>query len=692
MVLPPPPRTAVLLVVLVVALLLVPSLSTDRGAGNVARGIPRAELGSFGGMASSPAATGSSGAAPTLRPTTASVPTWLNVTRSSANDSVPASYGASVAYDPSEGATVLFGGCLLTTCPSNQTWLFAGGVWTDVTRTTDTPPARDSASLDYDATMGGLLLFGGLGVTGAPLNDTWLYAGGRWTNLSYLGGAPSPREGAMMAFDPAPEENGSVLYGGCIPVTLGVSCFNDTWVWQGWAGWIPLTPSELPPTVGFGGMTYDPLDGYLVMFGGCYGTFCAGVSNQTWVFYSGQWWPVSSRLEPSARSGTALLWDPMLGAAVLFGGLNGSFALVQDTWSFAAGSWQTIAASSAPSPRSDFGLALDPSGRVPILVGGLGNVSGENDTWAFEVPPSVTLSAPAGPHEAGVPVALTAAVGGGDGSFGLAVTFGDGAGTWVGGSGPDFTVNATYDLAGDFVAGANLTDSAGAIASAPTVAIRVLAAPAVAASASPGAVDLGVPVHFTANASGAGTPPFTYTWWFGDGASAVGSSAAHPYAAPGDAPGVYTVYANLSDAVGARASYLLRVTVAAPPSVSIGLASGAPNTSSPSPFRALLTGGTGPFTYAWSFGDGATSGVPSPNHRYGASGTYTVKLWANDSGGGSAFAEESISVAAGSSPSGPASGSGGSSGAPLWFWAGIGALAAAAVLGTVLLARRGRHR
>jgi PKD repeat protein len=50
-------------------------------------------------------------------------------------------------------------------------------------------------------------------------------------------------------------------------------------------------------------------------------------------------------------------------------------------------------------------------------------------------------------------------------------------------------------------------------------------------------------------------------------------------------------------------------------------------------FQAEVSGGTAPYSYQWSFGDGATSNLKSPDHSYKAAGTYTVSLAVTDDKG-----------------------------------------------------------
>jgi plastocyanin len=53
-------------------------------------------------------------------------------------------------------------------------------------------------------------------------------------------------------------------------------------------------------------------------------------------------------------------------------------------------------------------------------------------------------------------------------------------------------------------------------------------------------------------------------------------------------------------------------------------------------FTGSASGGTAPYTYAWDFGDSASSTDQNPDHSYASDGTFTAALTVHDSAGGSA--------------------------------------------------------
>ncbi|MCI4346808.1 MAG: hypothetical protein L3K07_08695, partial [Thermoplasmata archaeon] len=127
-----------------------------------------------------------------------SIPTgeWVNVTPAS---SPPGRLAAAMAYDGADHATLLFGGCAATICPTNDTWQFASGSWTNHTGAV-APPARWKAMMAFDPALGTTVLFGGCSNTTCQLNDTWEYRAGNWTNVTH-GGAPPGRSDGSLVYD-----------------------------------------------------------------------------------------------------------------------------------------------------------------------------------------------------------------------------------------------------------------------------------------------------------------------------------------------------------------------------------------------------------------------------------------------------------------------------------------------------------
>jgi PKD repeat protein len=99
----------------------------------------------------------------------------------------------------------------------------------------------------------------------------------------------------------------------------------------------------------------------------------------------------------------------------------------------------------------------------------------------------------------------------------------------------------------------------------------------------------------------------------------------------------------MGDVYSPRGSLLVRLvalaavvglgSVAAGPTASFSLSTPSPAAGS----RLVLTDTSAgsPATWAWDFGDGATSAVQNPAHVYAAAGTYTVKLTASNASGSS---------------------------------------------------------
>jgi PKD repeat protein len=611
-------------------------------------------------------------------------PTWINVTNTTAGAHPTTAFGGTSAYDPEDNETVYFGGCIDYNCSiqSNQTWVFAHGVWTNETNPSDAPPAREYASMDYDPNMQEVLLFGGLSDLYGYLNDTWLFRGGVWTNVTSWGPGPIGRFGAAMAFDPAPEENGSVLFGGYSALSL-TGYLNDTWVWQGGAGWVQLTPSIAPPGTVYGDMAYDPVSGYIVLFGGDNASFAT--TDQTWEFYSGQWWSTRISPSPSARNDEMMTWVPSISAILMFGGENALAYELNDTWTFANNVWTNITPSSSPPEREGSGFALDGTGVTPILVGGFNIDSGAvfNDTWAYEYAPGASFVTSVSSAEVSENVTLNVTADGGTAPYQVSLSFGDGSNAFAESPGPTILFYHAYSHPGSYNVSVTSTDAVGDSTAYGPVAFPVTAGPAIAAKATPGTTDVNSPIAFNASITSPGATPFSFSWDFGDASpNATTQNASHAFANPG----TYAVTVVATDADHSTATASLSVTIVAAPALTVAATPTKPGVGVATTFFANVSGGTAPYSFSWAFGDGHSSAFPAPQHSFAAAGTYTAQVWVNDSVGSSMHG--SIQVTVGSS----SSGSSGFGNAPDWFWAVIVALAAVAVVGSVLLARRGRTK
>jgi PKD repeat protein len=608
-------------------------------------------------------------------------PTWVNVTNTTAGHEPPAAWGSASAYDPTDHETVYFGGCASGACPDNQTWVYANGSWSNITDHKDAPPKTVYSSMDYDANLHAVLLFGGCIDTNCSevTNDTWTFANGTWTNVSYFGPGPAARGGASMAFDPQPEENGSVLFGGCVAGFLGfLFCFNDTWAWEGDGGWVNLTPTFGPGPLGFSQMAYDPATGDVVLFGG---TELFSIYADTWELYSGQWWNVTPKASPPGRAYGSMIYDPGLTSLVMLGGLNASVDYANDTWVFAATGWTEQKPSTSPQVRGSYVLALDATGTTPILEGGNNNTVTFGDTWAYEFAPTVSLTYSVSSAEVSEKVTFSALLGHGTVPYQLTFEFGDGTNAYATGFATEISADHSFDSAGTFLVSVFVTDAVGATSSATGYSFTVTGGPSVTAASRPSAGDVGLPVEFLSTIVSNGTLPLNFTWDFGDHTSAYGQGPTHTYAAAG----VYTVKLKAKDAVSVTDTASFSLTIAELPTLTVAATSTSPAQGAITTLFANVTGGSGPFSYSWRFGDHSGSALPVPQHAFASPGTYTVKVWVNDSAGASVNSSISITVP---SPATMAWGSLG--GAPLWFWAGIGALAVVGVLGSALMVRRGK--
>ncbi|MCI4324179.1 MAG: PKD domain-containing protein, partial [Thermoplasmata archaeon] len=252
-------------------------------------------------------------------------------------------------------------------------------------------------------------------------------------------------------------------------------------------------------------------------------------------------------------------------------------------------------------------------------------------------------------------------------------------------SGPpnSLSVHCTLGVAGTSTVNFAVSDQNNFSVTSGPQSFVVFADPKVNVTISRASVDLGVPTTLTATVT-AGSGGASFTW------------ANLPTGCSGDSAtilciptqiGTYSlIFVSVRDSNGWIAnSTSLSLAVAPALEVQIGAFPLAPAAGQLLTVTSNLSGGIGPYAYHWLFGDGGGSFGATTNHTYHTAGTYTVSLWVNDSGGGSAV--RTVSLIVGASPLvAPAS-----STVPGWLYPlaiGGAILALAVVLGVVIALRR----
>ena len=440
------------------------------------------------------------------------------------------------------------------------------------------PSARYGEAMAYDAADAYIVLFGGRlsGPYGGYVNDTWTYANGVWTNITATAGtAPSARGYASLVDDVA--DGYLVLVSGTCPNS---NFCNDTWKFSGGL-WSPLGPAPINRLSSDAEAAYDSTDGYVLL---------VDCVNGTHRFSRGVWATVPGPTPPGCSP--SISDDPANHGVMFWGGLQQR--IYNATWMYSNGSWQNVTNVSG-IPNNAHGAAYT---SLACYDPDLGAV--------LEVSPLVSTEN--GPYEITETYLYN--------------------GTWTNITQPLAPPNDYYGgLAWD-----TAVDGAVFVELATVQTVWVFSGhPGIAdlaVHASDGSVDVGASDSFSATFLG-GTSPFTYAWSFGDGATGTGAAPAHAYALAGS----YSVGVAVTDSTNATATATLTVQVvtglatvpsATPDPTEVGL---------PTTFAAGLTGGVGPLTYDWVFGDGGRDSTAAPAHTYTTAGVYNVSLSTTDQGG-----------------------------------------------------------
>ncbi len=144
--------------------------------------------------------------------------------------------------------------------------------------------------------------------------------------------------------------------------------------------------------------------------------------------------------------------------------------------------------------------------------------------------------------------------------------------------------------------------------------------------------DVGQAVNFQASATG-GSSPYSFTWNFGDGTAAFGSSHSKTYTTAG----TFTVELTASDFNGVSNTVTRSISITNPlvnnpltATITTPANNADLNVGQAVNFQASATGGSSPYSFTWNFGDGTAAFGSSHSKTYTTAGTFTVELTASD--------------------------------------------------------------
>ena len=152
----------------------------------------------------------------------------------------------------------------------------------------------------------------------------------------------------------------------------------------------------------------------------------------------------------------------------------------------------------------------------------------------------------------------------------------------------------------------------------------------------------GEPIQFYGFAEG-GTTPYTWQWYFGDGATSTEQNPVHTY----DANGSYEAMLTVTDANNETADDNAQVTIGSQQGEGFQCHAGddyAAAVNEVIQFYGTASGGVEPYSWFWDFGDGATATEQNPTHAYAAAGEYTVALTVIDATGANATDETTADI------------------------------------------------
>jgi hypothetical protein len=264
----------------------------------------------------------------------------------------PARWDAAIAYDGAHDVLVLFGGTGVGGAALTDTWTFDGRRWSRQP-SSDSPSAARSGAMTFDGASGRVVLFAGSG-------QTWTWDGQRWTHEHP---AHEPARPGELAYDPS--------LGVVVLFAPSDAAGSHTWGWNG-ADWYLINEALTEPP-GLDGLAYDARGARLI-----------GLGSGTWAFIGNRWSRLGGEPDGFPPGNQAIASAQVVNAPVVFGGgASDSVGLTAALWSWDGKAWQRRDTPTAPEARRNAMLGDDQKRQQLVLFGGIGAGGALGDTWTW---------------------------------------------------------------------------------------------------------------------------------------------------------------------------------------------------------------------------------------------------------------------------------------------------------------------
>ncbi len=299
---------------------------------------------------------------------------------------LPALGGAQSVWDARHGQMVIFAGDPGTADPGPpdvvRGYRPASNGWDEVT-TSGGPRLRTGHTVVWDDELEQALVYGGRRDDGTVSDELWSYqpAGNRWTRLADGSSGPPARAFHSAAWDPRARQ--LWIFGG-----LGTSgaALDDLWSYRLASGtWERVSAAPGPKARARHTAVWDTVAGEMLVYGGYRDQ--EGYTSEVWSYRpeDGRWTlREPNGPAPVGRSRHAAAWDAANRRMLIFGGFVGGVDYLGDLWAYepARNAWTQLMGSEAPAARGDAMAVWDPATQEFLLYGG-GAGDPTNELWSY---------------------------------------------------------------------------------------------------------------------------------------------------------------------------------------------------------------------------------------------------------------------------------------------------------------------